>query len=92
MDSASIASIWHRRSTQSSIVTLQSGQRFTPVLQLDNSNIGKYHQQAGSDRQNPIGNPTLPNPSASLWFKDRGPAAALFLSSSANRNILQAQV
>lgn len=41
------------------IVTLQSGQTFTPVLRFDNSNTGNTGQQSGSDHPNLEGNPVL---------------------------------
>jgi hypothetical protein len=71
------------------IITLQSGQPFTPRLQFDNSNTGNTGQQAGSDRPNLIGNPSLPNPSANLWFDTAAfviPPPYTF--GSAGRNIL----
>ena len=70
------------------ILTFQSGQPFTPLLQTDNSNTGNTGQQAGSDRPNLIGNLALPNPSASEWFNTAAfaiPAPITF--GSAGRNI-----
>ncbi len=71
------------------IITLQSGQPFTPVLQFDNSNTGNTGQQSGSDRPNLIGNPSLPNPSANLWFNTAAFAIPPpYTFGSAGRNIL----
>ena len=72
------------------IVTLQSGQPFTTVLQFDNSNTGNTGQQAGWDRPNLVGNPSLPNPSANLWFNTEAFAIpAPYTFGSAGRNILR---
>jgi TonB dependent receptor len=50
------------------IVTLQSGQTFTPILRFDNSNTGNTGQQSGSDHPNLVGDPQLASPSAEQWF------------------------
>jgi hypothetical protein len=78
-----------RNLESSSIVTIQSGQPFTPVLQFDNSNTGNTGQQAGSDRPNLVGNPSLPNRSANLWFNTAAFAIPPpYTFGSAGRNIL----
>jgi hypothetical protein len=79
-----------RNLESSAIITLQSGQPFTPVLRFDNSNTGNTGQQAGSDRPNLVGNPSLPNPSANLWFNTAAFAIpAPYTFGSAGRNILR---
>ncbi len=79
-----------RNLESSAIVTMQSGQPFTPVLRFDNSNTGNTGQQAGSDRPNVVGNPSLPNPSANLWFNTAAFAIpAPYTFGSAGRNILR---
>jgi len=72
------------------IVTMQSGQPFTPVLRFDNSNTGNTGQQAGSDRPNLVGDPHLANPSRNLWFNTAAFAIpAPYTFGSAGRNILR---
>jgi hypothetical protein len=72
------------------IVTAQSGQPFTPILEFDNSNTGNTGGNFGSDRPNVVGNPGLANPSAKLWFN-----TAAFITppkytfGNAGRNILR---
>jgi hypothetical protein len=78
-----------RNLESSSIVTLQSGQPFTPLLNFDNSNTGNTGQQSGSDRPNLVGNPSLPDPSANLWFNTSAFAIPPpYTFGSAGRNIL----
>jgi hypothetical protein len=78
-----------RNLESSSIVTLQSGQPFTPLLNFDNSNTGNTGQQSGSDRPNLVGNPSLQDPSANLWFNTSAFAIPPpYTFGSAGRNIL----
>jgi hypothetical protein len=72
------------------IVTLQSGQPFTPLLRFDNSNTGNTGQQSGSDHPNLVGNPAIASPGAGAWFNTSAfavPAAYTF--GNAGRNILR---
>ena len=72
------------------IVTLQSGQPFTPLLRFDNSNTGNTGQQSGSDHPNLVGNPSIANPGAERWF-DTGAFAVAprYTFGNAGRNILR---
>lgn len=72
------------------IVTLQSGQPFTPLLRFDNSNTGNTGQQSGSDHPDLVGDPALSDPGAGRWFNTGAfavPAAHTF--GNAGRNILR---
>ncbi|MBE3123700.1 MAG: TonB-dependent receptor, partial [Planctomycetes bacterium] len=72
------------------IVTLQSGQTFTPILRFDNSNTGNTGQQSGSDHPNLTGNPSLLNPTADQWFNTPAFAVApQYTFGDAGRNILR---
>jgi outer membrane receptor protein involved in Fe transport len=56
---------WTRNTQFQQILTVQSGQPFTPILTTDNSNTGNNGGSAGSDRPNIIGDPhsgSCPNP------------------------------
>ncbi len=48
---------WTRNTEFHQILTVQSGQPFTPLLTIDNSNTGNTGSSAGSDRPNLVGNP-----------------------------------
>ena len=79
-----------RNFESAAIITAQSGQPFTPVLQFDNSNTGNTGGTFGSDRPNVIGNPSLANPSAAMWFNTAAFAVAPpYTFGSAGRNILR---
>ena len=79
-----------RNSEVRGIVTLQSGQTFTPILRFDNSNTGNTGQQSGSDHPNLIGNPVLSNPTADQWFNTAAFAVAPpYTFGDAGRNILR---
>jgi Carboxypeptidase regulatory-like domain/TonB dependent receptor len=72
------------------IITAESGQPFTPILQFDNSNTGNTGGQFGSDRPNVVGNPSLPNPSAAEWFNTAAFAIPpQYTFGDAGRNILR---
>ena len=72
------------------IVTIQSGQTFTPILRFDNSNTGNTGQQSGSDHPNLIGNPALSNPTADQWFDTAAFAVPPpYTFGDAGRNILR---
>jgi outer membrane receptor protein involved in Fe transport len=72
------------------IVTLQSGQTFTPILRFDNSNTGNTGQQSGADHPNVTGNPSLSNPTADEWFNTVAFAVApRYAFGDAGRNILR---
>jgi hypothetical protein len=72
------------------IVTLQSGQPFTPVLQFDNSNTGNTGQQSGYDHPNLVGNPDLADPTASGWFNTAAFAIPeRYTFGNSGRNILR---
>jgi Carboxypeptidase regulatory-like domain/TonB dependent receptor len=72
------------------IITAQSGQPFTPILEEDNSNTGNIGGQFGSDRPNVVGNPSLPDPSAAEWFNTSAFAIpAPYTFGNAGRNILR---
>jgi hypothetical protein len=72
------------------IVTIQSGQTFTPILRFDNSNTGNSGQQSGSDHPNLTGNPVLSNPTADQWFDTAAIVVApQYTFGDAGRNILR---
>ena len=72
------------------IITAQSGQPFTPVLQFDNSNTGNTGGTFGSDRPNVVGSTSLANPSAAMWFNTAAFAIPPKYSfGTAGRNILR---
>ncbi len=72
------------------IVTLQSGQPFTPLLRFDNSNTGNTGQQSGSDHPNLVGNPTLSNGTRDQWFNtDAFAVPPPYTFGNAGRNILR---
>ena len=72
------------------IVTLQSGQPFTPLLRFDNSNTGNTGQQSGSDHPNLVGNPAIANPGADRWFDTSAFAVApQYTFGNAGRNVLR---
>jgi hypothetical protein len=79
-----------RHFESAAIITAQSGQPFTPVLQFDNSNTGNTGGNFGSDRPNVNGSPALANPSPAMWFNTAAftvPPPKTFRS--AGRNILR---
>src|ERR1039458_9832094 len=61
---------WARGFQLSGIVTAESGQPFTPVLNADNSNTGNggIPTNFGLDLPNVVGNPVLSNPTPQEWF------------------------
>ena len=72
------------------IVTLQSGQPFTPLLRFDNSNTGNTGQQSGSDHPNLVGDPEISNPGPDRWFDTSAFAVpARYTFGDAGRNILR---
>jgi hypothetical protein len=73
-----------------SIITAQSGQPFTPILEFDNSNTGNTGGNFGSDRPNVVGNPSLAHPSQRLWFNTAAFAIPpQYTFGNAGRNILR---
>ncbi len=79
-----------RHFESAAIITRQSGQPFTPVLQFDNSNTGNTGGTFGSDHPNVIGNPSISNPSAAIWFNTAAFAVPPKYSfGTAGRNILR---
>jgi len=72
------------------IITLQSGQPFTPLLRFDNSNTGNTGQQSGSDHPNLVGDPALSNPTKDQWFNtDAFAVPPQYTFGDAGRNILR---
>ncbi len=73
------------------ILTVYSGQPFTPVLQFDNSNTGNTGGTTGSDRPNLIGDPNaISDRNADHWFNTAAFAiAAPYTFGDAGRNILR---
>jgi hypothetical protein len=74
----------------SSIVVVESGQPFTPILRFDNSNTGNSGGQFGSDRPNLLRNPEIASPDSNAWFDVTAfavPPKHTF--GSAGRNILR---
>ena len=82
---------WLTRNTETStIITAQSGQPFTPILSVDNSNTGNTGGSVGSDRPNLIGDPNLSNPSATEWFNTAAfQVPARYTFGNAGRNIVR---
>ena len=81
---------WTRNTQFRGIVTAQSGQPFTPLLQFDNSNTGNTGGNVGSDRPEVVGSPHLANPSPAEWFNTAAlvvPAPYTF--GNAGRNIIR---
>jgi hypothetical protein len=79
-----------RHFESAAIITAQSGQPFTPVLQFDNSNTGNTGGPFGSDRPNVNGSPWLANPSPAMWFNTAAfSVAPPYTFGSAGRNILR---
>ena len=71
------------------IVSLQSGQPFTPLLRFDNSNTGNTGQQSGSDHPNLVGDPAVSNPGPDRWFNTSAFAVPeQYTFGDAGRNIL----
>ncbi len=72
------------------ILTAQSGQPFTPILEFDNSNTGNTGGNFGNDRPNVVGNPVLGNPTANMWFNTAAFAIPpQYTFGNAGRNILR---
>ena len=82
---------WLTRDTElRGIVSIQSGQPFTPILRFDNSNTGNGGQQSGWDHPNLTGEPTISNPTADRWFDTAAFAVpAPYTFGNAGRNILR---
>jgi hypothetical protein len=73
------------------IVSLRSGQPFTPLMNLDIANIGAIDSTT-QDRPDLVGNPSLANPGASAWFNTKAFAAPKsYTFGSAGRNLLRTQ-
>jgi hypothetical protein len=67
---------WTRNTSFQQIFTIESGQAFTPILSVDNSNTGNMGGSAGSDRPNLVGDPnsgTCANPSGGTPIPIRTP-------------------
>jgi hypothetical protein len=81
---------WLRNFETSGIITVQSGQPFTPMLEFDNSNTGNTGGAGnGYDRPNVVGNWHLANPSAQEWFNTAAFAIPpQYTFGDAGRNIL----
>jgi len=74
----------------SSILVIQSGQPFTPLLQFDNSNTGNTGGNFGSDHPNVFRNPALSNPTPDRWFDTSAFAVPPpYTFGNAGRNILR---
>jgi hypothetical protein len=82
---------WTRNTEFQGIAQAETGQPFTPIISVDNSNTGNTNQQSGADRPNRVGNPyqsgsVAANPSctaptgstrtATQWFNPCAFAAA----------------
>ena len=83
---------WARGFQLSGIVTAESGQPFTPVLNADNSNTGNggIPTNFGLDRPNVVGNPVLSNPTPQEWFNVNAFAIPpQYAWGNAGRNILR---
>ncbi|HUK33187.1 MAG TPA: hypothetical protein VLV86_04690, partial [Vicinamibacterales bacterium] len=82
---------WTRDMDIEGITVMHTGQPFTPVLSLDNSNSGNTGgSTAGLDRPNLIGNPDLSNPTANEWFNTAAFAIpAPYTFGNAGRNSLR---
>jgi hypothetical protein len=77
-----------RNSEVRSILTVQDGQPFTPIVSFDNSNTG--NSQFGFDRPNVVGNPNLSDPTPQEWFNTAAfQIAPKYTFGSAGRNILR---
>jgi hypothetical protein len=82
-------SLWTRNTSFRGIITAQSGQPATPILQFDNSNTGNTGPPVGNDRPNVVGNPHLANPSPSEWFNTAAFAVPPeYTFGNAGRNII----
>jgi hypothetical protein len=81
---------WLRNLENSSIITLQSGQPFTPMLEFDNSNTGNTGGAGnGYDRPNVVGDWHLANPTPQEWFNTAAFAIpSQYTFGNAGRNIL----
>ncbi|MGA2739836.1 MAG: TonB-dependent receptor [Bryobacteraceae bacterium] len=81
---------WLRNFENSGIITAQSGQPFTPMLEFDNSNTGNTGGAGnGYDRPNVVGDWHLANPSAQEWFNTAAFAIPpQYTFGDAGRNIL----
>jgi hypothetical protein len=68
------------------ILTERSGQPFTPTISSDNANTG-----IGGQRPNVVGDPSVANPSPTLWFNPAAFAISTrFTYGNGGRNILRA--
>ncbi|HUE04510.1 MAG TPA: hypothetical protein VMR62_33475, partial [Bryobacteraceae bacterium] len=81
---------WLRNFENSGIVTAQSGQPFTPMLEFDNSNTGNTGGAGnGYDRPDVVGNWHLANPTPQEWFNTAAFAIPPpYTLGNAGRNIL----
>jgi hypothetical protein len=81
---------WLRNFENSGILTAQSGQPFTPMLEFDNSNTGNTGGAGnGYDRPDVVGNWHLANPTPQEWFNTAAFAIPPpYTFGNAGRNIL----
>jgi hypothetical protein len=71
------------------ILSVQSGQPFTPLLRFDNSNTGNSGSVFGQDRPDLMGNPRLDQRAPERWFDtDAFAVPAPFSFGTAGRNIV----
>lgn len=81
---------WARNWELRGIVTAQTGQPFTPLLQFDNSNTGNTGGSFGSDRPNLLFDPSLADRSPLRWFNTAAFAAPPpYQFGNAGRNIVR---
>ena len=74
-----------------SIISVRSGQPYTPIMNVDTANIGTTAAQTRA-RPNLVGNPNLSNPTPQQWFNTAAFASpAQYTFGTAGRNILRTQ-
>ena len=82
---------WLRHTELRNIVSMRSGQPFTPILSLDTSNTGNTGGSFGSDRPDLLASAAVNNPNAHAWFNTSAFALPRpYTFGSAGRNILRA--